>query len=111
MLLSSGPVLLARDLGPNFRSPAHGGSPSDDPEEGLDEDALSGIANLATMVEDGILPLRKALEEPERKIIRWALELNGGSRKKTAKMLEINRTTLFNKMKKYNLMEFSPEGG
>jgi len=50
--------------------------------------------------------LRKALEEPEREIIRRTLELNGGSRQATARMLELNRATLFNKMRKYDLLAF-----
>ncbi len=52
-------------------------------------------------------PLKKALEEPERRIIVRALEANGGNRKATAEMLDINRTTLFNKMRKYDLLGFS----
>jgi DNA-binding NtrC family response regulator len=52
------------------------------------------------------LPLREALEIPEREIIRRALERNGGNRKATAEMLNVNRTTLFNKMRKYRLMDF-----
>jgi DNA-binding NtrC family response regulator len=50
--------------------------------------------------------LRKALEEPEREIIRRTLELNQGSRQETARMLELNRATLFNKMRKYDLLSF-----
>lgn len=52
------------------------------------------------------MSLRQALELPEREIIRRALEHNGGNRKATARMLDVNRTTLFNKMKKYDLMRF-----
>jgi len=51
-------------------------------------------------------PLRVALETPERAIIEAALRHCGGSRQETARMLDVNRTTLFNKMKKYKLMEF-----
>src|SRR5258705_507204 len=50
--------------------------------------------------------LRKALEEPEREIIKRTLELNHGSRQATARMLELNRATLFNKMRKYDLLSF-----
>jgi DNA-binding NtrC family response regulator len=55
---------------------------------------------------DSNLSLRQALELPEREIIRRALERNGGNRQATARMLDVNRTTLFNKMKKYDLMRF-----
>jgi DNA-binding NtrC family response regulator len=51
-------------------------------------------------------PLKTALERPERAIIEAALRHCGGNRQETARLLDVNRTTLFNKMKKYNLMEF-----
>jgi len=52
-----------------------------------------------------IMSLKKALAEPEKNIIRRALEAHHWSRQQTAKALEINRTTLFKKMKKYGLYE------
>jgi len=52
-----------------------------------------------------VVPLKKALEDPERRIIEHALRLNAGNRQETAKALDINRTTLFNKMRKYDLLE------
>lgn len=55
-----------------------------------------------------ILPLKKALEEPERRIIKRTLESCGWNRQAAAAMLKINRTTLYMKMKKYSL-EIPPE--
>jgi DNA-binding NtrC family response regulator len=52
----------------------------------------------------GVVPLNKALEEPEKQIIQDALEYCGWSRKKAAEILQINRTTLFKKMRKYSLL-------
>jgi DNA-binding NtrC family response regulator len=52
-----------------------------------------------------ILPLKKALEGPEKRYIERALQYTGGNRQRTAALLEINRTTLFNKMKKYDLLD------
>ena len=52
-----------------------------------------------------ILPLRLALEGPEREILVSALLQTKGCRKTTSEALAINRTTLFNKMRKYGLME------
>lgn len=49
--------------------------------------------------------LKKALEGPERAILRTALEANGWNRKNTAIALDINRTTLYKKMKRYGLEE------
>jgi DNA-binding NtrC family response regulator len=47
--------------------------------------------------------LKEALAEPERNLIHQALEANHWNRQETAKALQINRTTLFKKMKQYGL--------
>ncbi len=49
--------------------------------------------------------LKSAIVEPEKRIIRAALESNNWNRQLTAKALGINRTTLYKKMKKYGLEE------
>jgi DNA-binding NtrC family response regulator len=49
------------------------------------------------------MSLKDALAEPEKNIIRQALEANHWNRQETAKALLINRTTLFKKMKHYGL--------
>jgi len=49
--------------------------------------------------------LRTALEEPEKRIIEAALRANSWNRQVTADQLEINRTTLYKKMKRYGLEE------
>ncbi len=61
----------------------------------------------AVQSEDGTLdqpmPLAVALEEPERRIIEKALKRNSYNRQSTAAELDINRTTLYKKMRKYQL--------
>lgn len=52
---------------------------------------------------DQPLPLAVALEEPERRIIEKALKRNSYNRQSTAAELDINRTTLYKKMRKYQL--------
>ena len=47
--------------------------------------------------------LKKALSTPERQLIVQALESNGWNRQNTARALGINRTTLYKKMKKYDI--------
>jgi len=49
--------------------------------------------------------LQEALSEPEKQIIAAALRANDGNRRATAAQLGINRTTLYKKMKKYQLMD------
>ena len=49
------------------------------------------------------MSLKDALAEPEKDIIRKALQANQWNRQETAKALDINRTTLFKKMKHYGL--------
>ena len=49
------------------------------------------------------MPLTQALEEPERQILLAALNANNWNRQATARDLNINRTTLYKKMKQYCL--------
>ena len=49
------------------------------------------------------MSLREALEEPEKKILEMALRQNNWNRQQTAEMLQINRTTLYKKLKRYKL--------
>jgi DNA-binding NtrC family response regulator len=53
----------------------------------------------------GVRPLKEALEEPEKRIIIEALHAFNWNRQETARVLDINRTTLYKKMKKYNLID------
>jgi DNA-binding NtrC family response regulator len=52
---------------------------------------------------DRPMPLQVALEVPERRIIEAALKRNAWNRQATATELDINRTTLYKKMRKYRL--------
>ena len=56
------------------------------------------------------MPLREALEEPEKQIILAALEANDWNRQKTAEVLDINRTTLYKKIKQFGLEEYGRTG-
>ena len=49
------------------------------------------------------MSLKEALAGPEKDLIRQALEAHHWNRQETAKALQINRTTLFKKMKQYGL--------
>jgi DNA-binding NtrC family response regulator len=49
--------------------------------------------------------LRAALELAERELVLAVLRENAGSRKESARRLGINRTTLFNKMTRFGLMD------
>ncbi len=94
VLVAQGVLLEARDLWPaDRRSPAAG--------------------TLATFEgwQAGPPPeLKRALEGPERWLILRALEQHGGNRSATARALGINRTTLFNKMRRYALLSFPISG-
>ena len=51
------------------------------------------------------MPLAEALKAPERSILIKALEANGWNRQQTADQLEINRPTLYKKMKQLGIDE------
>ncbi|MEM9802608.1 MAG: sigma 54-interacting transcriptional regulator, partial [Planctomycetota bacterium] len=69
-----------------------------------------GIEWLADLTR--VVPLKEALEGPEKLLIERALARHGGRRDRAAEDLEINRSTLFNKMRKYGLLDvnFADEG-
>jgi DNA-binding NtrC family response regulator len=48
-------------------------------------------------------PLKLAIESPEKQILLAALKANNWNRQVTAEQLDINRTTLYKKMKRYGL--------
>jgi DNA-binding NtrC family response regulator len=65
--------------------------------------AGAAAASAADGTSDQPMPLVVALEEPERRIIEKALKRNNYNRQATAAELDINRTTLYKKMRKYQL--------
>jgi DNA-binding NtrC family response regulator len=71
----------------------------------LPRDLVQRSATTTVQAEEtgAILPLKKALEEPERQIILRAIEYAGGNRDEAAKLLGINRSTLFYKLRKLKL--------
>jgi two-component system response regulator AtoC len=69
--------------------------------------ASSGVmlmgASTAADIMMSAMPLALALEIPEKQIIEAALKRNAWNRQSTAAELDINRTTLYKKMRKYRL--------
>ena len=57
-----------------------------------------------------VIPLKRALEGPEKEIIAATLASVNWNRQRAARLLDINRTTLFNKMRKYGLLEIKRGG-
>jgi two-component system response regulator HydG len=86
--LCSGPRITSSHLTPmlNHYRPVH---PGNTPRPHLPMD---------------IRPLKEALKEPEKRIIIQTLRAFDWNRKETAKVLGINRATLYIKMKKYGIM-------
>ena len=60
---------------------------------------------------NGKASLKAAIAEPERNIILTALEANSWNRQHTAKTLNVNRTTLYKKMKRYGLEDEALQQG
>jgi len=69
------------------------------------DDLPNSIKQERSRQQDAYKPgsLKEALAEPEKNLIRQALEANHWNRQQTARALQINRTTLFKKMKQYSL--------
>lgn len=75
--------------------------PEDLPAEVLapSQEAHAGVAPALT----GAMTLQEAMREPEREILRAALDHNAWNRTRTAKQLGIDRTTLYKKMRDHRL--------
>jgi DNA-binding NtrC family response regulator len=65
--------------------------------------SVAVVRAVGDFVFDKPMPLTLALETPERQIIEAALIRNAWNRQATATELDINRTTLYKKMRKYRL--------
>jgi len=57
------------------------------------------------LLDGELLPLKEAMRKVERRLILDGLKAAGGNRKEAAKLLGINRTTLYNKMHEYDIMD------
>lgn len=94
-ILAKGATITAADLAPGIApTPA----PANRGEKAPPRPHLS----------TSIRPLKEALEEPEKRIIIQALRALNWNRQETARVLDINRTTLYKKMKKYGLLMDQP---
>lgn len=80
VILGKSPYVEASDLPREVQCPAHLSTP-----------AL------------GTMKLKQAIGEPEKQLIRQALDAHQWNRQQTAKALGINRTTLYKKMKRHGL--------
>jgi DNA-binding NtrC family response regulator len=89
VVFSQSPVIDVADLPPNL----------------VEQDALPAAANAATppVALEPVQPLRTALDAAERRILEQALVHCDGNRERAAKVLGINRSTLFAKLRRYGV--------
>ena len=85
VILRGGNLIKASDLPVKFLS--------SEPRE------VSGLKNIITLPQDG-LDLKQVLSDIEDSLINQALEITGGNKNQASKLLNLNRTTLIEKMKK-----------
>lgn len=85
VVLSKGKYIGIEDLPPSVLEQPESTAESDD------------------VVEFRPMSLKVALEGPEKRVLEAALRANNWNRQVTADMLEINRTTLYKKMRRYDL--------
>ena len=95
VILANGPMITVEDI-PNGILAASGQLPVADP-------------SMATLPEDG-LSLSSTVGLLEKTLILQALDRTGWVKNQAAKLLNMNRTTLIEKMKKQHLMTPSPAG-
>ncbi len=85
------PVHVADPGAPPAMSPRAGAGGAD--QDGVDAPGTPWVPT----------PLALAMEEPEKRILLKALRANAWNRQATADQLQINRTTLYKKIKQYGL--------
>jgi DNA-binding NtrC family response regulator len=97
VVLTKRPLIMPDDLPQQLLDAVQGGVPTGGSSTG--RPAKTGGASFAW---DGG-PLHEALEGPEKAILLAALKANNWNRQITAEKLDINRTTLYKKMKRHGL--------
>ncbi len=90
LIMSKGPIIEVGDLPKSFNSRECKEHKKIQPTE-----ALGGLSSGKS--------LKEGLEDPEKEIILNALKEAKGNRSKAADNLGVNRTTLYNKMRKYGI--------
>ena len=102
----SGPRITSTHLAPilNYQRQSRGGTASSSRPH-----LPMGIRPLKEALQEPekriiIRPLKEALQEPEKRIIIQTLQALNWNRQETARILDINRTTLYKKIKKYNIV-------
>ncbi len=100
VVLSKRPVIGVEDLPESVRSTKGPSSPADN-----DGDTATNAAIPALEGGWNPTPLTQAMETPERLILEAALQANNWNRQETARQLDINRTTLYKKIKHFKLDE------
>ncbi len=110
VVLSRQPTITVNDLPetlregkPNLPIQSINGAAGQSGADG--SDAVGGVMIPALANGWKPTPLVEALLEPERRIILAALEANNWNRQETAAQLNINRTTLYKKIKQFKLDE------
>ncbi|MEM9020748.1 MAG: sigma-54 dependent transcriptional regulator [Planctomycetota bacterium] len=111
VVLSKNPVIDRDDL-PEHIAPAGGFAvpkmtASTIPAGALPPAGPASRAGLIPAIENGWVPtpLAEAMREPEKQILLAALQANDWNRQETARQLDINRTTLYKKIRQYRLDE------
>ncbi|MEX0774235.1 MAG: sigma-54 dependent transcriptional regulator [Phycisphaeraceae bacterium] len=104
MVLSRRPVIGVEDLPETVQHAAGAALPgSNGHDHGAAKPAVNGHDIPALAHGWTPMPLQQALLEPERRILLAALRANAWNRQETARQLDINRTTLYKKIKQFDL--------
>jgi len=105
VLLSHGAVIELDDLPETLTNPVWGASPANRIVQRAEGMSPGAFTNTSGGGEWTPMPLSLAMREPEKRILLHALQANAWNRQETARQLDINRTTLYKKIKLYGLDE------
>lgn len=101
-LLHPGSVVDAGDLPPGYVSEELRARHTAEPAL-MEHEVREALATPAPLSANGRVDLRECVADLERNLILWALDMTDGVIAQAARRLNINRTTLVEKMRKYQL--------
>ncbi len=99
VVLNESGLIAAKDIPEKYKCASAAGHGQDarlETKNGINIDIIN-----ADKIKDFGIDLKKEMEKTEMDIINRAMKISGGIKEKAAKMLGLNRTTLIEKLKRY----------
>jgi Response regulator containing CheY-like receiver, AAA-type ATPase, and DNA-binding domains len=102
VVLNEGGLITEKDIPDKYLKKSNNIVHSESLLQGRTENLNIGEKNITRFDEEPFqINLKEKMESAEREIVEKAMKISGGVKEKAAKMLGLNRTTLIEKLKRY----------